>query len=138
MGLIGYGVVVVAVLMLPVSYGGIVNWLTVRLQGITGWAAIRSGWVEFAANILMFVPLGCLLSLLARRRWHGTVLALALSVAAEIAQIVIPSRQPSLRDVLGNFSGAAVGAVLAWLLVAWARRRDRRADPGTSLASEAA
>jgi glycopeptide antibiotics resistance protein len=132
-----YGLGAGVVVLLPVSYRGLVNRLTMWAQDLSGWSAIRSGWVEFGANILMFVPLGCFLSLLLPRRWHGTVLALALSVAAELAQIVIPSRQPSLRDVIGNSSGAALGAVLAWLLLRWARRRDRRADSQPSVATEA-
>ncbi|HTH05531.1 MAG TPA: VanZ family protein, partial [Ilumatobacteraceae bacterium] len=90
-----------------------------------------SGWIEFGANILMFVPLGFLLSLLFRRPWVGVVLAVVLSAVAEVAQIIIPSRQPTLRDILANTLGAALGAALAWLIVL---RRGRAAarPPGAT------
>ena len=124
-GLALYSVAVAAVLLLPVSYSGIVNamgdWLRYDL-GI-GW--FGSGWIEFGANILMFVPLGFLLTLLFRRPWVGVALALALSAAAEVAQIAIPSRQPTIRDILANAAGAALGAGIAWLLVL---RRERAAS----------
>ena len=51
-------------------------------------------------------------------------LALLLSIGAELGQIVIPFRQPSLRDVLANALGAVLGAVFAWLVVL--RRHQKR------------
>ena len=86
-----------------------------------------SGWIEFVANILMFVPLGLLLTLLLRHHWYGVALALAVSVLAEVAQIVIPSRQPSLRDILANVLGAAIGAAIAWVIVLRQRRAPKEA-----------
>lgn len=126
-GLIGYVLAVIAVLLLPVSYSDIVAWIGERLRavGITGFG---TGWIEFITNILMFIPLGFLLTLLIRVTWRGVLLALVLSGAAELAQIVIPSRQPSLRDVLANVLGAAIGAGIASLLVSRRRRRTRRDD----------
>lgn len=122
-GLIAYLLAVVLVLLLPVGYSTIVSAIAGWLQGILGTSSFGSGWIEFVANILMFAPLGFLLTLLFRHPWYGVVLALVLSAGAEIAQIVIPSRQPSFRDILANALGAAVGAALAWLIVL---RRERR------------
>lgn len=121
--LAAYATTVALVVLLPVSYAAIGRaareWLGTTL-GVGGFGA---GWIEFIANVLMFLPLGFLLALLFRHPWYGVALALALSVAAELAQFVIPSRQPSLRDVLANAAGAALGAALAWVFVL---RRDRR------------
>lgn len=122
---LGVYVVAVAVVVLsPVSYGAIVHALGDGIRDILGISSFGSGWIEFAANVVMFVPLGFLLTLLLRNHWYGVVLALVLSAGVELAQLVIPSRQPSLRDVVANVLGAAVGAALAWVIVL--RRRPAR------------
>ncbi|MCR2785008.1 MULTISPECIES: VanZ family protein [unclassified Microbacterium] len=122
-----YAGLVGLVLLLPVSYGAVVNALADALRSLFGLDAFGSGWIEFTANIVMFIPLGFLFTLLVRRHWLGVVVALAASVAAELAQLLIPSREPSLRDVLANTVGAGLGAVLAWMLVLRRRRACRRA-----------
>jgi hypothetical protein len=124
-GLALYSLALLAVLLLPVSYAGIVNAIGDWLRYDVGIAWFGSGWIEFGANILMFVPLGFLLTLFFRRPWFGVVLALMLSAAAEVTQIVIPSRQPTARDIVANSLGAALGAALAWLIVL---RRGRAAS----------
>ena len=122
---IGVYIVAVAVVVLsPVSYGAIVHAIGDGIRDILGISSFGSGWIEFGANVLMFVPLGFLLTLLLRNHWYGVVLALVLSAGVELAQIVIPARQPSLRDVVANLLGAAVGAALAWIIVL--RRRPVR------------
>lgn len=127
-----YSLALLAVLLLPVSYSGIVNAIGDWLRYDVGIAWFGSGWIEFGANILMFVPLGFLLTLLFRRPWFGVVLALVLSAAAEVAQIVIPSRQPTARDIVANTLGATVGAALAWLIVLRRGRRTAAEPPGTT------
>lgn len=123
-GLIAYLLAVILVLVLPVGYSAIVLAIADWLRAVAGISSFGAGWIEFGANILMFAPLGFLLTLLFRRPLYGVLLALALSVGAEIAQIVIPSRVPTFRDILANALGAAIGAALAWLMVL---RRERRA-----------
>ncbi|KQR12073.1 hypothetical protein ASF78_12935 [Cellulomonas sp. Leaf334] len=74
---------------------------------------------EFAANILLFVPLGLLAALLLpRRRWWVALVALvALSVGIETVQALgLSDRQPSTRDVLGNSLGASIGVAASLLL----------------------
>lgn len=115
-GLFAYLIAAGLILLLPVSYSGIVNAIATALEGV-GIGGFGSGWVEFAANVLMFLPLGFLFTLLLRRHLWGVVLAIGLSVVAELVQVVIPSREPSLRDILANAVGAALGAALAWLTV---------------------
>jgi hypothetical protein len=74
---------------------------------------------EFAANIALFVPLGLLGALLVpRRRWWLVLVALvALSVGIEALQAIgLPYRRSSLRDVLGNSLGAAIGVGVSLLV----------------------
>jgi VanZ family protein len=75
------------------------------------------------SNFLGYLPLGLLLALALRRlgfvvAWAlATGLAAALSYGAEVAQHFLPGRHPSLLDWVLNAGGAAVGALLAPLLL---------------------
>ena len=65
------------------------------------------------ANVILFMPLGAALAWVfpgARAPWR---LGLALSLAIEISQKLIPGRDPSLGDVITNTIGTQAG----WLLV---------------------
>jgi len=74
---------------------------------------------EFGANIALFVPLGLLGALLAPRRlWWAVLLGLvAVSISIELVQAWgLPYRRASVRDVLGNSAGAALGVGLSLLV----------------------
>ena len=80
--------------------------------------------VEFMANVALFVPLGVFaMTWSPRSRWiHAVLLGLAVSGAIELTQEVArPDRTASWTDVAANTTGAALGAafVLVWL---WRRR----------------
>lgn len=120
-GLIFYGVAAAAILLAPVSYGGIIHLIWEALSGFTG-LAFGSGWIEFAANIALFIPLSFLFTLLFRNPWFGVTLGTVVSVGVEIAHVIIPHRQPTLRDIVSNAIGAGIGAFLGWLIVLRRRR----------------
>lgn len=91
---------------------------------------LRGSAIEFASNVLMFVPLGFLGTLaLPRRFWWVIVLACcALSSCIETTQLVLlPGRTFSLRDIaansFGGLVGSAVAAALQALISALSRRR---------------
>ncbi|MGO2540001.1 VanZ family protein [Specibacter sp. AOP5-B1-6] len=82
--------------------------------------------VEFAANILLFVPFGIVAALRLPRRlwWLAVVIAAAVSGLVELAQaIFLPDRVPALSDIMANTSGAFMGALL--VLFVWSVRRRR-------------
>lgn len=82
--------------------------------------------VEFAANILLFVPFGIVAALRLPRRlwWLAVVIAAAVSGLVELAQaILLPDRVPALSDIIANTSGAFMGALL--VLFVWSVRRRR-------------
>jgi glycopeptide antibiotics resistance protein len=83
--------------------------------------------VEFAANVLLFVPPAALLaSVLRRRRWVVAPLGFAASAVIETVQdALLPGRTADLRDVLANSSGAVLGLLLT---LAIERMRTRRAE----------
>ena len=82
------------------------------------------GWVdytvaEFSANVLMFVPMGLLFTLLLGRwRWW---LAVAIGVVAtlviEFVQRFLPARVSDPRDLLANTLGTLIGVAIVALAV---------------------
>lgn len=122
----GLGIYLVAMALVvfsPVSYSSIVAAIAGWLHDDLGVAGFGSGWIEFAANVAMFLPLGLLLTLLVRHHWHGAAIAIVLSAAVELVQVLLPARVPSVRDIVANGLGAAIGAAVAWFLL---RPRSRR------------
>ena len=80
--------------------------------------------IEFAANILLFIPFGIILTLRLHRPWWwlSVIIAAAVSGAVELAQgIFLPQRFPAWSDIVANTFGAFIGAIL--VLFIWALRR---------------
>ncbi|WP_258724167.1 VanZ family protein [Cellulomonas sp. NS3] len=104
----------------------ITQWLTARGIPVT-YAGVEAG-----ANVVMFGPFGVLVGLLVRpaRAWWARVVAggLVLSAGIETAQLLfLPTRVPTVQDVVMNTLGAALGVVV--LVVGhrlWLARRARR------------
>ncbi|SDO44994.1 VanZ like family protein [Microbacterium sp. ru370.1] len=96
-------------------------------NGVPEWFGYR--WLEFSANIAMFVPLAYFLSLVFPTRflWLALPLVPALSVALETLQFfVLPARFATVNDVIANTVGGWVGVAAAALTVAAVHARDRR------------
>jgi glycopeptide antibiotics resistance protein len=92
---------------------GSVNWMTDVLYGIGAPHWISGQLVEFLANILLFVPLSLLGSVLLDRWSTGFWLGIgfAASTAIELAQLVfLGDRSATVVDVLANTLGALLGA----------------------------
>jgi glycopeptide antibiotics resistance protein len=107
-------------------------WRLLHLLGrfpLTDW--VTYSFLEFWANVAMFVPVGLFfLLLLGRRRWWlAIVLGVVLTCAIEFVQMFLPDRVSDPRDILANSVGALVGVVVA-LVVTWPaavrRARERR------------
>ncbi|MBP2375913.1 VanZ family protein [Paeniglutamicibacter psychrophenolicus] len=100
---------------LPELVSGVL--LTLQQHGFG--AGVRFGHVEAAANVLFFVPLGALLPLwFKNRRWLTSwLVCVGVSLIVEAFQFVFLSdRVGSVRDVICNGLGAALGVVLTWFL----------------------
>lgn len=74
---------------------------------------------EFLANVVLFVPFGLLVSIVWPRwsPWLVIGLGCLMSIAIELVQFALPTRFPTVSDVIANTTGAAIG----YLLVAWWR-----------------
>lgn len=123
--LAGYALAAGILLLSPFGPDVLLGRVTGLIREDLGVAGFRQGWIEAPANVLLFVPLGLLLTLFFRRPWVGVIVAILLSIGAELVQITLPDRLPSLRDVVANALGAAIGAGVAWMLI-MVRRRSRR------------
>jgi glycopeptide antibiotics resistance protein len=86
--------------------------------------------LEVLANVAMFVPLALLLTFVlgARRWWLALLLCVALSAGVELAQhVLLPGRVATVRDVIANGVGAAIGVVIASVIEGVVRLARRRA-----------
>jgi glycopeptide antibiotics resistance protein len=132
------------------AYLGFVGWLTLSPQlplgeGTDGfvWTVLDvldrvpgTRWidyadVEFAANIVMFFPIGMFFVLLLGRGkwWAAILLGFALSVAIELAQLLVfTTRVADIRDVESNTTGAVLGALAVLILTAGKARELRRQE----------
>jgi len=95
------------------------------------WEFLARGWPKYWTsldvflNVLAYIPLGLLIGRAASHRLRqltwGPLLAFVLTVCASIflsilleaLQTYLPSRRPSLSDVLTNGAGAGIGAFIA-------------------------
>jgi glycopeptide antibiotics resistance protein len=115
---------VVGVLLL--SYLAFVAYITlVEFQGDPGvnlvpfrqiMVDVHEGGRNFVVNILgnlgLFVPVGLALPLLRSRptrAWHAGLVAMALSLAIELAQFALGKRVADIDDVLMNTVGGVIG-----------------------------
>ncbi len=93
---------------------------------------LHAGAIEFAANIVMFLPLGFLGTLALPRRlwWIAPLACFALSCGIETTQLLLlPGRTFAVRDIVSNTTGGLVGsgaAVLLDALLQLARRGRER------------
>ena len=115
--------------MTPISW--VLNRLTVRLY-VVGAYDLHQRWllpehVGYLLNVLLFVPFGALVVLIARWPWwEAALVATAVSAAIEIVQYLpMLGREATLVDVVCNALGGLLGAMAAALVL----QRRRRAGP---------
>lgn len=87
------------------------------LQDVGAPAGVTAVRVEFGLNVLLFVPLSLLGSLL-KPRWTWSswvVVGYCATVGVEMTQaLLLPQRSPTMKDIVANTGGALIGAVIAW------------------------
>ncbi|WP_425954073.1 VanZ family protein [Xylanimonas sp. McL0601] len=99
------------------GFGDLVGRRSVNVVPFGGTAAGGLGSSELAVNVLVFVPLGVLVYLAARRRSFARVFLpiVGVSVVFEIVQFVFGIGASDITDVLTNSAGGLVGLGIAWL-----------------------
>lgn len=128
-----YGLVVILATMWPTpldqGFAASINRFlgVLHRNGIPEWFGYNK--LEFTANILMFVPLGFLVSMLLPVRvwWLALLICPGISVAIELTQaLALSARFATLSDVAANSTGALIGAVVAVVLRAAIYDRDEK------------
>lgn len=102
------------------------------LTQVIGWlhqhgmpAFIGYNKIEFAANIVLFLPLGFIAAGWAKKWWHPLAAGFAASCLIELGQaFMLPQRFASVLDIVANTAGAALGVGIH---IFWHERR--KADP---------
>jgi glycopeptide antibiotics resistance protein len=87
-------------------------------QSVPGLDELSPVTIEMAANVLLFVPVALFLAG-AVPRLPGVAVWLictAASAGVETAQLILPGREPTVRDVVLNSAGAAIGVLVHALL----------------------
>jgi hypothetical protein len=84
-------------------------------------------------NLALFFPFGLWAGWNERSAARATLFGLLLSAVIELAQTVIPGRDPALSDILFNTLGTALGAMLAIRHRVWLRPNARESLILTSL-----
>lgn len=92
-------------------------------------AFVDYAFIEFAANIALFIPVGLLFGLMLPLRWWPVALLLgpALSGLIELAQSeLLEARYATLSDLIANSIGATIGVLAALALRAVVLARDQK------------
>lgn len=90
-------------------------------------------WQDRVGNIMGFMPLGlCVVWACERahsvaRLWIGLVLSILLALLLQVAQIYLPTRDPSIVDLLNNSVGLGLG-VAAGGMITWRRLSGHHVD----------
>jgi VanZ family protein len=129
--LILWTILIVYVTMLPFDFSVDTVANASRVRTLVSSIGRRVSPGDAVRNVLLFMPLGLLLSfrLAGGGSGFGKTLVraasggLALSILVECGQFFLPSRIPSLVDLATNTFGAALGASVGWPLMrrAWPR-----------------
>jgi glycopeptide antibiotics resistance protein len=101
-----------------------------RRNGPTAW--MTQNGLEFASNVLLFIPLGLLLVLmLGRRHWFGVLfVGLITSCWIELAQSVwLPMREADPRYIAAHVAGTTVGIIVAVAIIGSQRKSSDNRRP---------
>ena len=95
------------------------------VSSVPGLGWVDYGVAEFTANVLLFVPMGVLFTLLLGvwRWWLAVGIGVFATLVIEFVQRFLPARVSDPRDLLANTLGTLVGVAIVALLAL--RRRTR-------------
>ncbi|HEX5092021.1 MAG TPA: VanZ family protein [Burkholderiales bacterium] len=123
-----------AVYILLVVYASLYPLQGWRSLGLSPFEFLSTPWPRYVAafdvvaDVLGYSVFGALAVLASNPRLRptpavlgATLAGLALSIAMEAAQSYLPTRIPSIVDVLSNGAGALIGALLGLAVVPWTR-----------------
>lgn len=122
--LVPYGIALALIVWLPATAASKVTGVVFRLARYVSAhtdISLTTAYTvfEFLANVALFVPLGLLLVAAWPRNsaWVVLLLGYSASVTIELVQTMLPSRYPTLSDVVANTLGTAIGCLLVRIVM---------------------
>lgn len=117
------GLAVIGFLPVPVDreVGPWIYAIVKAVHSSGGPAWFTYGFIEFVANVALFVPFGVFAGLATggRRWWLALLAGVAASTAIELVQwLSLPQRVPSALDVFANSLGALLGVCFGYAVLA--------------------
>jgi glycopeptide antibiotics resistance protein len=98
---------------------GSVQHIHAWLQNLGAPTSVTPPRIEFVCNVLLFVPLSLLGSLL-KPQWTWSswvVVGYVATFTIELIQaLLLPDRSATMQDVVANTGGALIGAFAAWAI----------------------
>lgn len=138
--IVPYVVGLALIVFLPASVAGRVTGIAFRIarfvSDLTGISLSTSNTIfEFLANIALFVPLGLLLAVgwPRVRPWVIILLGYSASATIELTQTLLPSRVPTISDVVANTLGTIVGCVVVRVVMRGVGTQRAREREGRSV-----
>ena len=121
--LVVYAVVLALIAFWPVPVDQGASGFLRSISSVVPWLTYDV--IETGANVLLFMPFGVLLALaLPLQRGLVVPLALATTLVIESGQaLFLADRTPSLRDIVANVLGAAIGLAIVQLAERRAARK---------------
>jgi len=85
--------------------------------------SLREAIMGAVGNVFLFMPLGAILAMRGASLARAATVALLVSAAVELAQLLVPGRTTSVDDLIFNLAGAIGGFAIA---AAWVRPAGRQ------------
>jgi hypothetical protein len=118
---------IVGMIVLAILAATLVATRTSLLRPFSFCLACDFRWLADAVlNVALFLPFGVAAAWRAKSFWKVAVAGALLSTAIELLQMVVPGRDPELRDILCNTAGGVLGAALVYRPRAWLLPSARR------------
>ncbi|UYO96353.1 VanZ family protein [Microbacterium sp. M28] len=131
--IVPYVIGLALIVFLPASVASRATGIAFRIarfvSDLTGISLSTSDTIfEFLANIALFVPLGVLLAAgwPRLRPWVIILVGYSASATIELTQTLLPSRVPTISDVVANTLGTIVGCLVVRTVLTTSRERARR------------
>lgn len=93
-----------------------------RIELMPFWSVLQ--WIGGSAsngrsillNIILFIPLGYLLSTVTRKKWHAAIICFSISLLIEVLQLITLRGICDVDDLIFNTLGGAIGVLICTVL----------------------
>lgn len=76
---------------------------------------LKDQWIQMAENVLLFIPLGILLSILIKQKWLVFLIGFVFSSMIEFLQYILKLGLCELDDIFHNSLGLVIGIIFVYI-----------------------